>query len=377
MKFSGKNSKAEILFDKRSPNRKILQETLMPEQWLPPIHWDGDAVAILDQRILPHQEKFLRCTTPEQVIGAIKTMAIRGAPAVGVAGALALALGARSIRTGDPKEFRRKFSRICHKVREARPTGANLGWAVKRLYSVVVENPKAAIVELQQLIVQEANAILTEDVVSNQQIGRWGREIVPKGARILTYCNAGALATADYGTAVGVIRAAFETDSTISVFSCETRPFLQGARLTAFELMRAGIPVTLITDNAAGSLMSQGMIDLAVVGADRIAANGDTANKIGTYMVAVLARTHDVPFYIAAPRSTIDPGLPDGSGIPIEQRDPREVTHFNGKRVAPDGVGALNPAFDVTPNKFISGIITEVGVLRKPFPKSIRKALLT
>ncbi|MGA2026132.1 MAG: S-methyl-5-thioribose-1-phosphate isomerase [Syntrophobacteraceae bacterium] len=349
----------------------------MPEQWLPPIHWDDDAVAILDQRILPHQEKFLRCTTPEQVIGAIKTMAIRGAPAVGVAGAFALALGAKSIQTGDPKEFRRKFSRLCHKVREARPTGANLGWAVKRLYSVVVENPKAAIVELQQLIVQEAKAILTEDILSNRQIGRWGREVVPRGAKILTYCNAGALATADYGTAVGVIRAAFETDPTISVFSCETRPFLQGARLTAFELKRAGIPVTLITDNAVGSLMSQGRIDLAVVGADRIAANGDTANKIGTYMVAVLAKTHDVPFYVAAPRSTIDPGLPDGSGIPIEHRDPREVTHFLGKRIAPEGVGALNPAFDVTPNKYISAIITEVGVLRKPFSKTIRKALQT
>ena len=208
---------------------------------------------------------------------------------------------------------------------------------------------------------------MTEDIVSNQQIGKWGREVVPKGARILTYCNAGALATADYGTAVGVIRAAFEADPTISVFSCETRPFLQGARLTVFELMRAGIPVTLITDNAVGSLMSRGKIDVAVVGADRIAANGDTANKIGTYMVAVLARTHDIPFYVAAPRSTIDPGLPDGSGIPIEQRDPREVTHFCGKQIAPEGVNALNPAFDVTPNKYISGIITEVGVLRKTF----------
>lgn len=349
----------------------------MQEQWFPPIHWDGDAVAILDQRILPHQEKFLRCTTAEQVISAIKTMAIRGAPAVGVAGAFALVLGARSIQTADPKEFRRRFSRMCHKVRESRPTGANLGWAVERLYTVVVEHPKADISELQKLIFTEANAILNEDVVSNRQIGKWGREVVPKGARILTYCNAGALATADYGTAVGVIRAAFETDPAISVFSCETRPFLQGARLTAFELMRAEIPVTLVTDNAAGSLMSRNMIDIVVVGADRIAANGDTANKIGTYMVAVLAKTHDIPFYIAAPRSTIDPGLPDGNGIPIEQRDPKEVTHVCGKQIAPTGVNALNPAFDVTPNKYISGIITEVGVLRKPFAKTIRKALQT
>jgi methylthioribose-1-phosphate isomerase len=332
---------------------------------------------ILDQRLLPHEEKSLRCTTPDQVIGAIKSMAIRGAPAVGVAGALALALGAGSILTGDPKEFRRRFSRLCNRVREARPTGANLGWAVERVYSIVVENPKAEIIELQKLIRDEANAIMIEDVATNQQIGRWGREIVPAGARILTYCNAGALATADYGTAVGVIRAAFEADPAISVFSSETRPFLQGTRLTAFELMRAGIPVTLVTDNAVGSLMSLGKIDIVVVGADRIAANGDTANKIGTYMVAVLAKTHDIPFYVAAPRSTIDPALPDGNGIQIEQRDPKEVTHICKKQVAPDGVSALNPAFDVTPNKYISGIITEVGVLRKPFAKTIRKALQT
>lgn len=349
----------------------------MPDQWMPPIKWDGDAVAILDQRVLPRREDFLRCTTPEQVINAIKTMAIRGAPAVGVAGALGLALGAMSIETDDPKEFRRKFLRLCNKVKNARPTGANLGWAVEKLYSIVVENPKAEISELRKLILTEANAILEEDVSTNLQIGKWGREVVPRGARILTYCNAGALATADYGTAVGVIRAAFEADPTISVYSCETRPFLQGARLTVFELMRAGIPVTLITDNAAGSLMSRGMIDVAIVGADRIAANGDTANKIGTYMVAVLAWTHNIPFYIAAPRSTIDQGLQDGSGIPIEQRDPSEVTHLNGKRVAPEGANALNPAFDVTPGKYISGIITEVGVLRKPFVKTIRKALQT
>jgi methylthioribose-1-phosphate isomerase len=347
----------------------------MPEQWMPPIKWEGEAVAILDQRILPHREKFLLCLTPEQVIRAIKTMAIRGAPAVGVAGALALALGARAIQTEDPKEFRQRFTKICGKVREARPTGANLGWAVQRVHSVVIENPKAQVSELQKSILAEANAILEEDIATNVQMGKWGREVVPKGARILTYCNAGALATADYGTALGVIRASFAADPTISVYSCETRPFLQGARLTVFELMRAGIPVTLITDNAVGSLMSRAMIDAVIVGADRIAANGDTANKIGTYMVAVLAWTHNVPFYIAAPRSTIDPELQDGSGIPIEQRDPSEVTNLNGKRIAPRGANALNPAFDVTPAKYISGIITEVGVLRKPFAKTIRKGL--
>lgn len=345
------------------------------QQWMPPIYWDGDAVAILDQRILPQQEKVIRCTNPDQVIRAIKTLAIRGAPAVGVAGALGLALGARNMPSESVKDFKRRFSQLCRRMKEARPTGANLGWAVERINAVVAANPKADVPVLQELIRKEADAIMAEDVAMCLEIGKWGKEVVPKGARILTYCNAGALATADYGTAVGVIRAAYEQDPTIQVYSCETRPFLQGARLTVFELMRAGIPVTLITDNAVGSLMSRGKIDMAVVGADRIAANGDTANKIGTYMVAVLAKTHDIPFYIAAPRSTIDPTLPDGSGIPIEQRDPREVTHLNGRQVAPAGIPALNPAFDVTPNKYITGIITEVGVLRKPYGKAIMQAM--
>jgi methylthioribose-1-phosphate isomerase len=347
----------------------------MVEQWLPPIYWDGDAVAIVDQRVLPHREAVLRCSTPREVIKAIKTMAIRGAPAVGVAGAMALALGARNIQAADPQTFRRKFVRICQQVRRARPTGNNLSWAVEKIYSVVVENPKADVFELQRLIREKADDLLKEDVAANLAIGKWGRKIISTGARVLTYCNAGALATADYGTAVGVIRAAHAADPTIHVYACETRPFLQGARLTAYELMRAGIPVTLVTDNSVGSLMSQQKIDVAVVGADRIAANGDTANKIGTYMVAVLARAHDIPFYVAAPRSTIDSTISDGSGIPIEQRDPREVTHLNGRLVAPKGVQALNAAFDVTPHDYITGIITEVGILRKPFGKAIRKAL--
>ncbi|MCE5243615.1 MAG: S-methyl-5-thioribose-1-phosphate isomerase [Syntrophobacteraceae bacterium] len=347
----------------------------MSEKWMPPIYWDGDAVAILDQRVLPHREVFLRCTTPHQVVSAIKNMAIRGAPAIGVAGAMALALGARSLNAADPQTFRRKFVRICEQVKAARPTGNNLRWAVEKVYAVIAENPGADVLELQQLIRRRADEILTKDVQDNLAIGRFGAEVVPAGARILTYCNAGALATADYGTAVGVIRSAHAADPTVSVYSCETRPFLQGARLTSFELMRAGIPVTLITDNSVGSLMQHKGIDFVVVGADRIAANGDTANKIGTYTVAVLAQAHGIPFYIAAPRSTIDPSLPDGSGIPIEQRDPREVTHMNGKPVAPQGVPALNPAFDVTPSRYISGIITEVGILRKPFGKAIRKAM--
>ncbi len=347
----------------------------MTDQWLPPIYRDGDVVAILDQRLLPHREVFLRCTTVRQVVNAIRSMAIRGAPAIGVAGAMALAIGAKTILAAETQTFRQKFVRMCEQVRTARPTANNLAWAVEKIYSVVVENPQATVAELQTLIQEKADELLREDVATNQRIGSWGARVIPAGARVLTYCNAGALATADYGTAIGVIRSAFAADPTIQVYSCETRPFLQGARLTSYELQRAGIPVTLITDNSAGSFMQQKKIDVVVVGADRIAANGDAANKIGTYTLAVLARAHDIPFYVAAPRSTIDPSLSDGSEIPIEQRDPKEVTHFQGRQVAPDGVKALNPAFDVTPNKYITGIITEVGILEKPYGKAIRKAL--
>lgn len=349
----------------------------MSEKWLPPIWWEGDTVAILDQRVLPHRETILRCTTPQQVVTAIKTMAIRGAPAVGVAGAMALALGAKTIQAADSQTFRRKFVRLCQQVKTARPTGNNLSWAVETVYSVVVENPDARVPELQTLIRKKAEDIQREDVAANRVMGAYGRKLIPPGASILTYCNAGALATADYGTALGVIRAAYEADRSIHVYSCETRPFLQGCRLTVYELKQAGIPVTLVTDNSVGSLMQQRKIDVVVVGADRIAANGDTANKIGTYMVAVLSRTHGVPFYVAAPLSTIDPTISDGSSIPIEQRDPKEVTHFQGKRVAPENIDVLNPAFDVTPNAYISAIITEAGVLHRPFGRSIRKALET
>lgn len=346
----------------------------MVEKWMPPIHWDGDAVAILDQRLLPHREFFIRCAAPKQVAACITNMAIRGAPAIGVAGAMGVAMGAAGILAADIQTFARKLVRICDMMKRARPTGNNLGWAVDRVYAILAENPGADVPTLKRLMRERADAILRDDVAANLAIGAFGKEVIPKGAGILTYCNAGALATADYGTAVGVIRAAYEADPTIQVYSCETRPYLQGARLTSFELHQAGIPVTLITDNSVGSLMQQGKAQVAVVGADRIAANGDTANKIGTYMVAVLAGTHGIPFYVAAPRSTIDPSIPDGSGIPIEYRDPKEITHFRGKLVAPAGVPALNPAFDVTPNRYISGIITEVGVLRKPFTREIRRS---
>lgn len=347
----------------------------MPTSSLRPIWWDGDTVMIVDQRLLPHKHKVLRCTTPDDVIRAIKTMAIRGAPAVGIAGAMAAALGARAITAADVPTFRRKFSRLCDRIRMARPTGNNLGWAVDAVFAVVVENPGADVPELQRLIRRKSEAILEEDVRTNEAIGRWGAGIVPSGARILTHCNAGALATGDYGTALGVIRAAFAADRSIHVTCCETRPYLQGSRLTAYELMTEKIPCTLITDNAAGSLMQQRKIDLVIVGADRIAANGDTANKIGTYTLAVLAQAHGVPFYVAAPRSTIDPLIPNGSGIPIEYRDPREVTSCFGRLVAPRGMVAENPAFDVTPHRLITGIITEVGIIRKPFTRGIRRAL--
>ena len=345
------------------------------KQWMPPIYWDGDAVAVVDQRLLPHRDAVIRCTKPEQVIRTIKDMAIRGAPAVGIAGAMAVYLGARLIQAADTKTFMRKLVRLCDRVKAARPTGNNLGWAVDKIYAAVAAQADADVFQLVELIRNIADEILREDVENNIRMGKYGAAVIPKGATILTYCNAGALATGDYGTAVGVIRAAYETDPTVKVFACETRPYLQGSRLTAYELVKAGIPVTVVTDNAVGSIMQQGKIDVVVVGADRIAANGNTANKIGTYTVAVLAKTHDVPFYVAAPRSTIDPTLSDGSLIPIEQRDPKEVTHFRGRPVAPEGVAALNPAFDVTPNKYITGIITEVGVLEKPFNKSIKHAM--
>ena len=341
------------------------------------ICWDRDVVAILDQRLLPGRIRIIRCTTAAQVVQAIKRMAIRGAPAVGIAGAMALALGARRIQATDAQTFRRKFHHLCQQVKSARPTGNNLSWAVQKIHAVVVENADADSRDLSVLIRQMADAILSNDVRVNHAIGALGAKIVPQRARILTYCNTGSLATAEYGTALGIIRAAHALDPEIHVFACETRPFLQGARLTAYELKHDRIPFTLITDNAAGYLMRLGKVDLVLVGADRIAANGDVANKIGTYTLAVLAHTHNVPFYVAAPRSTIDPSVSDGHGIQIEERDPKEITHIMGRALAPAGTAAWNPAFDITPYQYITGIVTEVGVLRKPLRRAIRKALET
>jgi methylthioribose-1-phosphate isomerase len=348
--------------------------TLNPEL-LRPIFWDGDAVVILDQRRLPHQEKSIRCTTANQVVKAIKTMAIRGAPAVGLAGAMALALGARQLPAADPQTFRRKFVRLCQQVKAARPTGHNLGWAVDQVYREVAAHAQADVFTLQTLVRQCADRLLAEDLRVNRAIGAAGASLLSRGARVLTYCNTGSLATGGYGTALGIIRSAYAADPSIQVYACETRPFLQGARLTVYELARESIPAVLITDNAAGALMQQGKVDAVLVGADRIAANGDVANKIGTYTLAVLAHAHRIPFYVAAPRSTIDTSRSDGHAIPIEARDPREITHFRGALVAPPWTTAWNPAFDLTPHKYVTAIVTEVGILTRPYQTAIRAAL--
>lgn len=342
-----------------------------------PIFWDGDICVILDQRYLPHEEKYIRCSTSEEVIDAIKTMAIRGAPAVGLAGAAAVALGARTLLDVPGKDaFFKGLNQICEAVRKARPTGYNLEWAVEVMRSTAVECVQDSIEDIVKTLRRKAEELIEEDIAVNKSIGRWGKSIVPQGARILTYCNAGALATGGYGTALGVIRAAWEEDKTIQVFACETRPYLQGARLTVYELMKEGIPVVLITDNTAGYLMQKRRIDVVIVGADRIAANGDVANKIGTYTLAVLAKHHGVPFFVAAPRSTIDLRTSKGDNIVIEERSSKEITYIGKKPLAPKDARAFYPAFDVTPHRYISGIITEMGIVVKPFSKNLKEILL-
>ncbi|UCE84079.1 MAG: S-methyl-5-thioribose-1-phosphate isomerase [Deltaproteobacteria bacterium] len=339
---------------------------------IPTIAWQDDYVVMIDQRKLPFKESYVVCKTPAQVISAIRNMVIRGAPAIGVAAAMGLALGAHRIKSQNRSVFERRFRQICEQMGCARPTASNLFWAIESMQQVVTDNPQASVEELKQLIRKKADEVLAEDQAINQAIGHHGQVVVPDGATVLTHCNAGALATAGYGTALGVVRAAWEAGKNIQVLADETRPFLQGSRLTAWELQQDNIPVTLITDNMAGYLMSQGRVQLIVVGADRVAANGDVANKIGTYSVAVLAKENKVPFYVAAPLSTVDLSVATGKDIPIEERDPKEVTHSMGRAIAPHGVSAWNPAFDVTPNRLIHGIITEKGIARKPYKKSLK-----
>jgi methylthioribose-1-phosphate isomerase len=340
---------------------------------LPTIEWKDDAVVMIDQRKLPGVEVYVTCTTAPQVAKAIKTMVIRGAPAIGVAAAMGLALGVTQSTATGTQKLAVEFYKLCELMAATRPTAVNLFWAIDRLKRVFGEAAKAgaSVEQIKARIEQEAHAIHDEDVASCRAMGAYGATLVPQSAHILTHCNAGALATAGYGTALGVIRGAVEAGKTVAVFADETRPFMQGARLTAWELTRDGIDTTVITDNMSGALMSSGQVDLVVVGADRIAANGDVANKIGTYMVAVLAMEHGIPFYVAAPMSTIDLATPDGSTIPIEERNPKEVTHVGATRMTPAAAKIRNPAFDITPHKYVTGIITENGIAKAPYTESL------
>jgi methylthioribose-1-phosphate isomerase len=341
---------------------------------LPTIEWQGDAVVMVDQRKLPAQEIYVTCRTAPDVARSIRTMVIRGAPAIGVAAAMGIALGARKSKALGTHQLAADFHRTCELMAATRPTAVNLFWAIERMKRVFGARARdgASADEIRDALESEARRIHDEDVSSCRSLGAHGAEVVPDGARILTHCNAGALATAGHGSALGVIRAVVERGRRVAVFADETRPFLQGARLTAWELVREGIPTTVITDSMAGPLMRDGQIDLVIVGADRVAANGDVANKIGTYTVAVLAREHGLPFYVAAPLSTVDLAMPDGSHIPIEERSEREMTHFGSTRLTPEGASVRNPAFDVTPHRYITGIITDRGLCRPPFGESLR-----
>lgn len=335
-----------------------------------PIEWVDDKVRLIDQTRLPLNEVWLEFSDYRDVVTAIKEMRIRGAPAIGVAGAYAVALAALELRRGDGGDFTARLETAAQEIQAARPTGANLGWAVQRMLAVAGHSASAG--SAVTALIAEAVAVQDEDEAGNRRIGRFGADLIPTPSAVLTHCNAGALATGGYGTALGVVRTAWDDGRISRVFATETRPFLQGARLTAWELVQAKIDSTLIPDSAAGQLMRRGGVDAVVVGADRIAANGDVANKIGTYSLAVLAHENEIPFYVAAPTSTMDLSLPSGDSIPIEERPAAEVTHVAGTRIVPDGIAVLNTAFDVTPHRYVTAIITEVGVLRAPYEQSLK-----
>jgi methylthioribose-1-phosphate isomerase len=339
------------------------------------VEWTDEGVSMLDQRLLPTEEKYLMLRSYEEVAAAIKDMVVRGAPAIGVSAAFGIALGAKQFVGTDVADLEDDFNYICDCLSNTRPTAVNLFWAIERMRATFqkARTETDSVSEIKQRLIEEAKKIFNEDLASTRALGRFGGALLPDNATVLTHCNAGALATAgDYGTALGVIRGARDAGKRVAVIADETRPFLQGARLTAWELQKDDIPVTVITDNMAGHVMKQGKVDAVVVGADRIAANGDTANKIGTYMVAVLANQHNIPFYVAAPLSTVDLNCPTGEQIPIEERDPREVTHIRDTRLTPEGVNVRNPAFDVTPNDLIAAIITDKGVARAPYTESLK-----
>jgi methylthioribose-1-phosphate isomerase len=337
------------------------------------LEWTPEGVRFIDQTKLPTEEVYVTCRTYEEVATAIRDMIVRGAPAIGVAAAMGIALGMRHSKASGANAAQQDFDQICRTMGETRPTAVNLFWAIRRMQETFADTAHRPVEEIKAALLKQAQQLYVEDIAANEAMGKHGATLMPSSGGVLTHCNAGALATCGYGTALGVIRAAVESGKKIHVFADETRPFLQGSRLTAWELMKDGIQTTLIADNMAGVMMKQGKVQAAVVGADRIAANGDVANKIGTYTVAVLAREHGIPFYVAAPWSTVDMNTATGDQIPIEQRSAREVTHHAGKQVAPDGVGVENPAFDVTPNQYVTAIITERGIARAPFSESLKE----
>ena len=337
------------------------------------LEWTDSGVRFIDQTKLPTEETYILCKTHQQVADVIRNMVVRGAPAIGVAAAMGIALGVKNSKASTVGELKAEFEEISDVLGKTRPTAVNLFWAIARMRDRFESLRIRPVPEIKQALIEEARRMHAEDIRANQAIGRHGAGLMPASGGVLTHCNAGALATCGYGTALGVIRAAIEQGKKIHVYADETRPFLQGSRLTAWELMKDGIPTTVISDNMAGAIMKQGKIGAIVVGADRIARNGDVANKIGTYTVAVLAHEHAIPFYVAAPFSTIDLATSDGDKIPIEQRSASEVTHIAGKQMVPDGVQVENPAFDVTPAKYVTAIITERGIVRAPYEESLRK----
>src|SRR5450432_1224398 len=335
------------------------------------LEWTDRGVRFIDQTKLPTEETYVNCTTYLEVADVIRNMVVRGAPAIGVAAAMGIALGVQKSKAEDVGDLKREFDEICKVIGETRPTAVNLFWAIRRMGAKFETLRVRPVAQIKLALVEEAQSMHAEDIAINQAMGKHGAALMPASGGVLTHCNAGALATAGYGTALGVIRAAVEAGKKIHVYADETRPFLQGSRLTAWELMKDGIPTTVISDNMAGVMMSQGKIGAIVVGADRIAANGDVANKVGTYTVAVLAKENGIPFYVAAPFSTIDLATPDGSTIPIEQRASTEVTEFRGQAMTPPGVEIENPAFDVTPAKYVTAIVTERGIARAPYGESL------
>jgi len=345
------------------------------ETMIPTLEWTPEGVRFLDQTRLPLEEVYTLASNYQEVANIIVTMVVRGAPAIGVAAAMGLALGVERSHASTVPALAAEFETMCRTLAATRPTAVNLFWAIermKRVFADRADRPGATVASIREALTAEAQHMYDEDIAACRRMGAHGAPLLPPQGGVLTHCNAGALATCGYGTALGVIRSAVEQGHDLHVFADETRPFLQGARLTAWELMHDHIPTTVLCDNMAASLMRQGKIQAVIVGADRIAANGDVANKIGTYGVAVLAKEHGIPFYVAAPWSTIDLRTPNGEAIPIEQRSAREVTHHAGQQLTPDGVGIENPAFDVTPAQYVTAIITERGVLRPPYPESLK-----